>query len=128
MASIAQPDPDESSTESLGAILGLRNGLSRRRFLGRGSLVAGAAAAMAAVPGLGALMSAGEADAPAVTGTAGTAATEVGSGTLADVSEPVVAHVVNASTGEINLYQGAQQITTRNPALAQALVRLAASK
>ena len=125
MASTAQPDPDEDPSESLGAILGLRQGFSRRRFLGRGSLVAGAAAAMAAVPGLGTLMSAGEADAPAVSGSASTAATEVGSGMVADVSEPVVAHVVNASTGEINLYQGAQQITTRNPALAQALVRLA---
>jgi hypothetical protein len=42
------------------------------------------------------------------------------------MTEPIVAHVVNASTGEISLYQGTQQIVTRSPAIAQAIARLAA--
>jgi hypothetical protein len=98
-------------------------------FLGRGSMIAGAAAAVATVPGLGALLTTGEQDAPAFDGAA---ASEAGGGAAGEasgeLSEPVVAHVVNASTGEINLYQGQQLITTRNPALAQAIARLAAAK
>jgi hypothetical protein len=94
-------------------------------FLGRGSMIAGVAAAVATVPGLGALLTTGEQDAPAFDGAA---TSEAGSGAAGELSEPVVAHVVNASTGEINLYQGTQLITTRNPALAQALARLAAAK
>jgi hypothetical protein len=55
-------------------------------------------------------------------------AAEAGSGAATDMTEPVVAHVVNASTGEINLYQGEQMIAARSPALAQALAKLAAKQ
>jgi hypothetical protein len=92
-------------------------------FLGRGSVVAGVAAAIATVPGLGSLLTSGEADAPELGDTA-----ETSSGAAADMIEPVVAHVVNASTGEINLYQGEQMIAARSPALAQALAKLAAKQ
>ena len=44
------PDGDDSA---LSRFMGLRNGISRRMFLGRGSVVAGVAAAVATVPGLG---------------------------------------------------------------------------
>jgi hypothetical protein len=116
--------PDEDAGGSFGKFMGLRSGISRRMFLGRGSMIAGVAAAVATVPGLGALLTTGEQDAPAFDG----AASEAGSGAASELGDPVVAHVVDASTGEINLYQGTQLVTTRNPALAQALARLAAAK
>jgi putative intracellular protease/amidase len=123
-AVVAGDAPAEESGASFGKFMGLRSGISRRMFLGRGSMIAGVAAAVATVPGLGALLTTGEQDAPAFDG----AASEAGSGAAGELGDPVVAHVVNASTGEINLYQGTQLITTRNPALAQALARLAAAK
>jgi hypothetical protein len=116
-------DTPEGDDTALSRFVGLRNGISRRMFLGRGSVVAGVAAAVATVPGLGSLLTSGEADAPEVGGAA-----EAGSGAAADMTEPVVAHVVNATTGEINLYQGEQMIAARSPALAQALARLAAKQ
>jgi hypothetical protein len=124
---VEQVSSVEDAGPSFGRFVGLRSGISRRMFLGRGSMIAGVAAAVATVPGLGALLTTGEQDvqdAPAFDG----AASEAGGAATGDLSQPVVAHVVNASTGEINLYQGTQLITTRNPALAQALARLAAAK
>jgi hypothetical protein len=86
-------------------------------------MVAGVAAAFATVPGLSAVLTAGEADGPEVTGAASES-----SEAAVGASEPVVAHVVNSATGEINLYQGTQMVTTRSPALAQALARLSVQK
>jgi hypothetical protein len=122
--SAAESDPTE---EGLARV---RKSISRRVFLGRTSVAAGAAAALAAVPGLGSLLSSGETEAPELGGTAGAgaAASEIGStgaGSVASSGTPLIAHVVDASTGEINLYQGTEQIVTRNPQLAQALLRAA---
>ncbi|HXW78178.1 MAG TPA: twin-arginine translocation signal domain-containing protein [Acidimicrobiales bacterium] len=122
-ASAASDEPVESSS---GAQVGLKNSLSRRAFLVRSSLVAGAAAAIGSVPNLGSLLSTSEAESSDIGGAASEAATSVEAGSTA--SEPLVAHVINASTGEINLYQGTNQIVTRSPGLAQAIARLAASK
>jgi len=105
-------------------VAGLRKGISRRVFLHRGSLAAGVAAAVATVPGLGGLLTSTAAEGPEIDG----AASEAGSATAAEMSEPIVAHVVNASTGEITLYQGTQQIVTRSPDIAQAIARLTAQK
>ncbi len=106
-------------------------GISRRVFLVRSSLAAGAAAAVGSVPGLGNLLSVGGAESPEVggmaddaTGAAGAAGAEA----APEMSEPLVAHVINTSTGEINLYQGTNQIVARNPGLAQAIARLAAPR
>ena len=107
---------------------GLREGISRRVFLARGSLVAGAAAAVGSLPGLSHLFTSAEADAPAVSGAASEAAGGVGADIGPEVAPSLVAHVINASTGEINLYQGTSQIIVRSPALAQAIARMAASK
>jgi hypothetical protein len=87
-------------------------------------MVAGAAAAVATVPGLGALLTSTAAEGPEIDGAASAGSAEA----TAEMSEPIVAHVVDASTGEINLYQGTQQIVTRSPAIAQAIARLAAQK
>jgi hypothetical protein len=121
-----EPSPlplrDDAQLE-FGRFSGLRSGISRRVFLRRGSMVAGVAAAFATMPGLSAVLTAGEADGPEVGG----AATESSEAAIG-ASEPVVAHVVDASTGEINLYQGTQMVTARSPALAQALARLSVPK
>jgi len=107
----------------------VRAGISRRVFLVRGSLVAGAAAVVGSVPGLGNVLVAGEEDSPGVG-----AAAEAGAAGSADVSsevtasEPIVAHIINATTGEITLYQGTAQIVARDPGVAQAIARLAAAK
>jgi hypothetical protein len=103
---------------------GLRKGISRRVFLYRGSIAAGVGAAVATVPGLGGLLTSTAAEGPEID----TAATSAGSETAAEMSEPIVAHVIDASTGEITLYQGTQQIVARSPAIAQAIARLAAQK
>jgi hypothetical protein len=106
-------------------------GISRRVFLVRSSLAAGAAAAVGSVPGLGNLLSVGGAESPEVGGmaddTAGAAGT-AGAEAAPEMGEPLVAHVINTSTGEINLYQGTNQIVARNPGLAQAIARLAAPR
>jgi hypothetical protein len=103
---------------------GLRKGISRRVFLYRGSLVAGVGAAVATVPGLGGLLTSTAAEGPEID----SAASAAGSETAAEMSEPIIAHVVDASTGEITLYQGTQQIVTRSPEIARAIARLAAPK
>jgi hypothetical protein len=102
-------------------------------FLARGSLVAGAAAVAGSVPGLSSFLSSAEPEAPEISGAApeATGAAEAGAAGFAagpELSQPLVVHVVNASTGELNLYQGTAQVVTRNPALAQAIARLVASK
>jgi hypothetical protein len=79
---------------------------------------------VATVPGLGGLLTSTAAEGPEIDG----AASEAGSATAAEMSEPIVAHVVNPSTGEITLYQGTQQIVTRSPDIAQAIARLTAQK
>jgi hypothetical protein len=122
-AGTVSDDPLESSSDGKA---GLKSSLSRRAFLVRGSLVAGAAATIGSIPNLGSLLSTSEADAPDIGAAAPEAATGVEAGSGA--GEPLVAHVINAGTGEINLYQGTNQIVARSPGLAQALARLAASK
>jgi hypothetical protein len=73
------------------------------------------------------MLATAEADSPEIEGGAGTAA-----GTGAEIgptmSQPLVAHVVDVGTGEINLYQGTEQVVARNPGLAQAIARLAAQR
>lgn len=127
------PGPPDDGTEPAGAP-GAPAGLSRRVFLIRTSLAAGAVAAVGSVPGLGGLLSSAEVDSSDMAGATSAATTaaistnaaeaEIGAG--AETGGPLVAHIVNASTGEINLYQGTVQIVAHNPGLAQALARLAA--
>jgi hypothetical protein len=91
--------------------------LSRRAFLRRGTLTAAAVGVVGSVPGLSGLLSAGSADAPAIENSASQAETDVGS-----LTEPLVAHVKDISTGEISLFRGAQEIVVRDPALARRLL------
>lgn len=106
--------------------------LSRRLFLMRSSL---AAAAVAAAPGLVNVLGSAGADAQAadaaVPGTgaalAGTSAGDVVSVASSEegLSEPLVAHVKDLSTGEISIFNGFREIVTHDPKLAGSLYRAA---
>jgi hypothetical protein len=92
------------------------DGLSRRAFLRRGALTAGAVGMVGSIPGLAGLLTAGASDAPAVE----SGATQA-DGDLGALSEPLLAHVKDLGTGEISLFQGEQETVLRNPALARQL-------
>ena len=95
-------------------------GVTRRTFLGRGSMAVAAAGVLSSVPGLSSLLSAGEAEAPAAD--ASIAGADAGG---ADLAEPLVAHVRDLSTGEISLFNGTREVIVRNPQLASQLARAA---
>jgi hypothetical protein len=95
--------------------------LSRRAFLRRGALTAAAVGVVGSVPGMSGMLAGASAQAPAIAADSTEAETEV-----APLTEPLIVHVTNASTGEISLYRGAQEIMVRDPALARRL--LAASR
>ena len=90
--------------------------ISRRRFLGRGSLTMAAATAVAATPAgvLPALMTASE-DAPL---TEDEIATVAGTGEGA-----VVAHVKDLAAGEISVFSGTREVVIRDPTVAAKLAR-----
>jgi hypothetical protein len=68
------------------------------------------------LPGLGGLLTAGAADAPAVEPEVNDVSEDAGSFT-----GPLLAHIKDLSTGEITLFQGEQELVVRNPALARQL-------
>jgi len=95
--------------------------LSRRVFLKGGTAAVVAAGALTAVPGLPALVGAVETQAPADAGEAQAAVSEADSSLT--MSEPLVAHVRDLSSGEIGLFSGTREITVLDPRLAAALVK-----
>jgi hypothetical protein len=94
--------------------------VSRRTFLGRGSMAVAAAGVLSSIPGLSSLITAGETEAPAAD--ASVAGADAGA---ADLSEPLVAHVRDLSTGEISLFNGTREVIVQNPQLANQLARAA---
>ena len=88
---------------------------SRRAFLRRTSVAVGAGGAVAAVPGLRAIL--GSTPTP----TAESTAADLVKGT--SLGEPLVAHVRDVATGEIDLFVGTEQITYRDPQLAARLAK-----
>lgn len=94
------------------------SGFDRRTFLRRGTSAVAVAGVVAALPGstaASALLGAVESDGPA----ADDAAAQVGeSGNL---TEPLVAHVRDLSSGEIGLFSGTREIVIRDPNLATRL-------
>lgn len=94
--------------------------VTRRAFLGRGSLAVAAAGLLSSVPGLSALVGSAGSDASVVDGAAAEA--DVGAASL---SEPLVAHVRDLSSGEISLYNGTREVLVRDPQLASRLLRAA---
>jgi hypothetical protein len=96
-----------------------RPGLSRRSFLQRGTLTATTVAVASSIPGISALV-ATTAESPTVDSEVSDAADESGA-----LTEPLVAHVKDLSTGEISLYQGEREVVVRSPALARSLMSAA---
>ncbi|HEY1444206.1 MAG TPA: hypothetical protein VGF51_04845 [Acidimicrobiales bacterium] len=111
-------DPDRS--EDTEAQPGWRAGLSRRTFLQRGTFTAAAVAVASSVPGVSSLVASTAADAPAVDTGISDAADEAG-----PLTEPLVAHVKDLSTGEISLFQGENEVVVKSPALARGLMTAA---
>ena len=107
-------DTSDRGTEPAQLSEGWFGSLSRRAFLRRGTLTAATVTVIGAVPGLPTLLAGGASEAPAVE--SGVTETEAGAGAL---SEPLLAHVTDLSTGEITLFRGEQEIVVRNPALAR---------
>jgi hypothetical protein len=94
--------------------------INRRSFLIRGSSVIAAAGAATALPALLPVLSGADAAEPK----AGSAATGAGSTTDSangPLTEPLIAHIRDLSTGEIGLFSGEQEIVIHNRQLAQSL-------
>lgn len=89
--------------------------LSRRAFLIRSSMGAAAVAIGSAVPGLPGLIGTAEEEAPSVDDSA------VGAAGVQDTSEPLIAHVTDLRSGEMNLYLGERQFSVTDPGLAARL-------
>lgn len=92
--------------------------LSRRGFLGKGSMTMAAAGLMASAPAgaIGALLGSG--GAPALEdGT--TDLSELGSA----VDGPVVAHIRDLGAGEISVFAGEREVVIRDAAVAARLLR-----
>jgi hypothetical protein len=103
------------------------NEVSRRSFLKGGSAAVVAAGAISSIPGLPAIVGALETQAPADAGAADAAAAGAAASDTeapAALSEPLVAHVRDVTTGEIGLFSGTREITVLNPQLAR-LIRAA---
>ena len=112
------PDPGEEHTQQSG---GWREGLSRRNFLRRGTFTAAAIAVASSVPGISTLVATTTADAPAVD----TEVSDVAAEDSGALSEPLVAHVKDLSTGDITLFQGEREVVVHSPALARSLMSAA---
>jgi hypothetical protein len=93
--------------------------LSRRAFLWRTTLTAAAVGVAGSVPGVSSLIAGGSAEAPALEGDVVGAESDA-----AGLSDPLVAHVTDLSSGEISLFQGEREVIIHDSGLAR---RLAAS-
>ncbi len=94
--------------------------LSRRMFLKRSSIAAVAAGAATSVPFLPAVLGTATAEAPAAESSL---AADLPAG--ATMADPIVAHIRDLATGEMNLFVGTRQITYNDPQLAAKLFKAA---
>ena len=92
--------------------------LNRRQFLQKGSLAVAAAGVASAVPGVAAALD----DASPALSTEASAAAE---GAVPSMSEPLVARVTDATTGEIQMFFGTNSTKVMDPQLANRLLRAA---
>ena len=96
-------------------------GLSRRVFLMRSSIVAAAAGAVSAVPGLAGVIASAESEAPALDGSS---AGVEGAVVEADgTAGALVAHVRDVSTGEIGILNGTREVVLRDRGLVARLIQ-----
>ncbi len=96
--------------------------LTRRAVLRAGTLGAAAVGAAGMMPGLVGSLAGAAPEASGLAAEATEAAPEA-SGLTAEVSGPIVAHITDASAGELSLYIGENQIAYRDPALVARLLR-----
>lgn len=97
--------------------------ISRRTLLRTGTIGAAAAGAIGAFPGiLGGLASAAP-EGSGLTAALSDDAAEAEGVTSEALSSPVVAHISDASTGQVALYVGEREITVRDTQLVQRLLR-----
>jgi hypothetical protein len=87
--------------------------MGRRTFLTRGSIAVAAAGVVSAAPSLVSGLVAGGSESPAVESTV--------AGEAGTMSEPLVAHVRDLSTGEIGVFSGTREIVLHDPSLASRL-------
>jgi hypothetical protein len=90
------------------------NAFTRRVFLTRSSMAVAAAGAVSAIPGLSSVLTAAESDAPASEALLTDEA-------AASMTEPLVAHVRDLSSGEIGLFSGEREVVFHDPGLAHRL-------
>jgi len=95
--------------------------VSRRLFLRNSGLAVAGAGVMSQIPFLSSLVGPAEADAPAAADAA-TAGANEGAATM---TEPLVAHVRDLSTGEIGIFNGTREVVVNDPQLAARLFRAA---
>ena len=98
---------------------GPASAVTRRAVLKAGTVGAAAVGMVGAFPGVlsglaasGPELSGAAADAPEAEGLAAT-----------ELSAPIVAHITDASAGELSVYVGEREITYRDPQLVQRLIR-----
>jgi hypothetical protein len=91
----------------------LMAGIDRRSFLARGSMVVAAAGVATAVPGVGSKLVAGGAHAPAINATL--------EGEAGSLTEPLVVHVRDLTTGEIGVFSGTREVVVHDQGLASRL-------
>jgi hypothetical protein len=95
--------------------------VSRRLFLRNSGLALAGAGVMSQIPFLSGLVGASEADAPAAVDSA-TAGADEGAASL---SEPLVAHIRDLSTGEIGIFNGTREVIVNDPQMAARLFHAA---
>ena len=110
------PERDDETAPSGGG----PGGLSRRNFLRRGAFTTAAVAVASSVPGVSALVATTAADGPALDTGVTDAADDAG-----PLTEPLIAQVKDAGTGEISLFQGEREVVVHSPALARSLMSAA---
>jgi hypothetical protein len=94
--------------------------VSRRLFLRNSGLAVAGAGVMSQVPFLSGLVGAGETEAPAAADGLEAAAAGTSEG-AASMTEPLVAHVRDLSTGEIGIFNGTKEVVINDPQLAARL-------
>jgi len=94
--------------------------INRRSFLIRGSSVIAAAGAATALPALLPVLGGADAAEPKADSAASGAGSTTDSAT-GPLTEPLIAHIRDLSTGEIGLFTGEQEIVIHNRQLARSL-------
>lgn len=111
----AVPDPEGDTNDGEADP---KPGLSRRRFMGRGSLGVAAAGVIGSVPGLGSWLASTAPETSAAAGDTNAAASDA-----SGAEQAIVAQVHDVSTGDISLHINGATFPLRDPELARTIAR-----